>query len=74
MGSSKNKKEEKEEYVLYTSDEKYVVEFLLKQLVLSKSITEALIFDDLNIALRFSEMLQEKCRIECSVNTFIEDE
>ena len=48
-------------------------EFLLKQPVLSKGITEALTFDDLNIAIRFKEMLQEKCNLECSVNRYIKE-
>ena len=62
-----------EKYVLYTDDERYFVEFLLKQLVLSSSITEAMIFDDIIMAKKFKEMLREKCRLECSVNTYISD-
>ena len=62
---------DQEKYVLYTDDERYFVEFLLKQLVLSRSITEAMVFDDFITAQKFKEMLREKCRIECSVNTYI---
>ena len=64
---------DQEKYVLYTYDERYFVEFLLKQLVLSKSITEAMIFDDIIMAKKFKEMLLEKCSLECSVNTYIKD-
>lgn len=68
-----NKEDRIEKYVLYTSDEKYFVEYLLKQLVLSRSVTEAMVFDDFITAQKFKEMLREKCKAECSVNTYIED-
>lgn len=68
-----NKEDQTEKYVLYTSDDKYFVEYLLKQLVLSRSITEAMAFDDFITAQKFKKMLREKCRIECSVNTYIQE-
>ncbi len=59
-------------YVLLTSDEKYVSEYLLNELILSDSISEALTFDDETKALRFKKILVERCQITCSVNTYIE--
>ncbi len=59
------------EYVLYTPSNEYVVEYLLKQLILSKSITKALSFDDEEIAIGFKDLVFEDCKIDCSVNTYI---
>ena len=59
-------------YVIFTPDEKYVVEYLLKQLILSESITEALTFDNQESAIGFKKMLVQNCNLECSVNTYIE--
>ena len=42
-------------YVIFTPDEKYVVEYLLRQLILSESITEALTFDDQELAIGFKK-------------------
>ncbi len=58
-------------YVLFTSKEQYFVEYLLEQLILSNSISEAMVFDDMELALRFKKMLGEKCYLDCSVNTYI---
>ena len=43
----------KPKYVLSAPDEKYVVEYLLRQLILSESIIEALTFDDQELAIGF---------------------
>jgi hypothetical protein len=58
-------------YVLLTADETYVVEYLLQQLILSESISEAMVFDDMELALKFKKMLWECCGLQCSVNTYI---
>ncbi|PXX30410.1 hypothetical protein C7972_10233 [Arenibacter sp. ARW7G5Y1] len=63
---------ESSKFVLYTADNKYVVEYLLKQLILSDSITEALIFDNHEIAIGFRKMLATDCQLQCSINTYIE--
>lgn len=60
------------EYVLYTSDNEYVVEFLLNQLVLSKSITEAKVFKKSENPHAFKDLLFKKFDLICSVNTYIE--
>ena len=62
----------KTEYVLFTHSNEYVVEYLLKQLVLSKSITEALTFDDFYVAMGFKDLLLKDCKLDCSVNTYIQ--
>ncbi|WP_282143997.1 hypothetical protein [Cellulophaga baltica] len=59
-------------YVLFTADNKYVVEYLLRQLVLSTSITEALIFENYDLAVGFKRMLVKDCKLECSINTYID--
>lgn len=59
------------DYVLYTSEDEYVVEFLLNQLVLSRSITKAMTFDNKDIAIEFKALLLRKFDLKCSVNTYI---
>jgi len=59
-------------YVLFTADHKYVVEYLLRQLILSDSITEALIFENHELAIGFRKMLATDCQLQCSINTYIE--
>lgn len=59
-------------YVLLTDKDTYFVEYLLNQLVLSDSITEAMKFDNEITALKFKEMLYHICGLKCSINTFIE--
>lgn len=59
-------------YVLLTPSNKYVVEYLLRQLILSDSITEALTFDNQKFAIGFKKRLTQDCKLECSVNTYIE--
>ena len=58
-------------YVLFTDTETYVVEYLLGELILSSSISEALVFTDKLQALQFKQLLFEKCRLNTSVNTYI---
>ncbi len=59
------------EYVLLTEDQNYFVEYLIGELVLSNSISEAMKFNDENLALRFKQMLHSSCRLTTSVNTYI---
>lgn len=59
------------EFVLLTDDQHYFVEYLIGELVLSSSISEAMKFDDEKLALRFKQMLHSSCRLVTSVNTYI---
>lgn len=59
------------EYVLLTEDQNYFVEYLIGELVVSNSITEAMTFDDEQLALRFKQMLHTSCQLITSVNTYI---
>ncbi|TSE09605.1 hypothetical protein [Aquimarina algiphila] len=59
------------EYVLLTDEQSYFVEYLIGELVLSTSISEAMKFDDEHIALRFKQMLHNSCKLTTSVNTYI---
>jgi hypothetical protein len=61
-----------ERYVLLTSEETYFVEYLLNQLILSQSISQAMVFDNYDTAQRFKSMLYVNCQLNCSVNTYIE--
>ncbi len=61
-----------EKYVLLTIQNTYFVEYLIGELVLSHSISEAMVFTSWIQATRFKEMLYEKCAINCSINTFID--
>jgi len=60
------------EYVLLTEDQNYFVEYLIGELVLSQSITEAMKFEDEKLALRFKQMLHNSCELITSVNTYIQ--
>ena len=62
---------QKDNYIIYTSDERYFVEYLLKQLILSKSITEAMTFDTLQTAQGFKRILENECNLICSINTYL---
>lgn len=64
--------ENKIKYVLQTNEDNYFVEFLLNYLVISNSITEAMIFDELEVANKFKNMLQENCQLNTMITTFIE--
>lgn len=58
-------------YVLLTNQETYFVEYLISELVLSQNISEAMIFNDLNTAEKFKQMLFICCELNCSINTYI---
>lgn len=58
-------------YVLLTLEENYFVEYLIGILVISSSISEAMIFEDLETAVKFKEMLINTCELKTSVSTFI---
>ena len=60
------------EYVLLTEDQTYFVEYLLGELILSGSISEAMKFNDEHLALKFKQMLHHSCKLVTSVNTYIE--
>ncbi|WP_103866015.1 MULTISPECIES: hypothetical protein [Aquimarina] len=59
------------EYVLLTDDQSYFVEYLIGELVLSNSISEAMKFNDEHLAQRFKKMLHSSCELITSVNTYI---
>ena len=60
-----------DQYVLLTVNQTYFVEYLVGELVISKSISEAMVFDDFETAEKFKQMLFVSCDLECSVNTYI---
>jgi len=59
-------------YVLQTQEGGYFVEYLLNYLVISNSITEAMIFEDLGMARSFKKMLIETCDLNTIISTYIE--
>lgn len=59
-------------YVLHTTEGGYFVEYLLNYLVISNSITEAMVFEDLIIAKRFKQMLFETCQLKTIISTYID--
>lgn len=62
---------EKYSYVLMTIHDKYFVEYLLEYLVIADSISEAMEFDNYELALKFKVMLLERCNILFNISTFI---
>lgn len=60
-------------YILLTEQYTYFVEYLLNQLILSNSISEAMVFEDKETALKFRDMLFTCCNLKCSVNTYIKE-
>ena len=58
-------------YVLLTPQNTYFVEYLLGMLVLSNSLFEAMVFDDLDTAIKFKQMLFKTCELQTSISTFI---
>lgn len=62
----------KDQYVLFTKEETYLVEYLIGELVLTKSISEAKVFNDYDIALNIKTLILKDCKVECSINTFID--
>ena len=58
-------------YVLLTLDHNYFVEYLIGTLVISNSIFDAMVFDDLDTAVKFKKMLICTCDLQTSISTFI---
>ena len=59
-------------YVLLTLQNTYFVEYLIGTLVLSSSIFDAMVFDDVDTAMKFKQMLLTTCELNTSVSTFIQ--
>ncbi len=51
-------------YVLLTPENNYFVEYLIGTLILSSSICEAMIFEDLETAVKFKTMLFVTCELQ----------
>ena len=58
-------------YVLMTQEGTYLVEYLIGEVVFTSSISRAMIFSDVNIALKFKTLLYDRFKIQVSVNTYI---
>lgn len=58
-------------YVLLTPQNTYFVEYLIGTLILSDSLFEAMVFDDLDTAVKFKQMLNKVCDLQTSISTFI---
>ena len=58
-------------YVLMTQEGTYLVEYLIGEVVFTSSISRAMIFSDVNIALKFKTLLYDRLKIMVSVNTYI---
>lgn len=58
-------------YVLMTQEGTYLVEYLIGEVVFTSSISRAMIFSDVNIALKFKTLLYDSFKIKVSVNTYI---
>jgi len=59
-----------DEYVLYTDKKTYFVECKLNEVILSDSISLAMIFNTIQ-AFHFQDMLLKVYDLNCSINTFI---
>jgi hypothetical protein len=59
-------------YILLTLQNTYFVEYLIGTLVLSSSIFDAMVFYDLDTAVKFKKMLLTTCELQTSISTFIE--
>lgn len=59
------------QYVLMTKKDTYFVEYLLDYLVVSDSISEAMIFNDFITAKKFKDMLLNKCDLHFMISRFI---
>ncbi|GAA3520874.1 hypothetical protein GCM10022393_38980 [Aquimarina addita] len=59
------------EYVLLTDEQTYFVEYLIGELILSNSISQAMKFTDEQLAHKFKQMLHSSCSLRTSVNTYI---
>ena len=62
---------ENPKYVLMTDGNNYFVEYLLSELIMSDSISEAMVFTDINLARKFKEMLNNNCKLVVNISTFI---
>lgn len=60
------------EYVLYTNQEEYIVEYLFGSLITTKHISEAMRFTTVELAQVFQKQLFVHYGLLCSINTFIE--
>ena len=58
-------------YVLMTQEGTYLVEYLIGEVVFTSSISRAMIFSDVNIALKFKTLLYDRFKIKVSVHTYI---
>ena len=58
-------------YVLMTQEGTYLVEYLIGEVVFTSSISRAMTFSDVNIALKFKTLLYDRFKIKVSVNTYI---
>ena len=58
-------------YVLMTQEGTYLVEYLIGEVVFTSSISRAMIFSDVNIALKFKTLLYDRFKIKVSVNTYM---
>ena len=58
-------------YVLMTQEGTYLVEYLIGEVVFTSSISRAMIFSDVNIALKFKTLLYDRFKLKVSVNTYI---
>ena len=58
-------------YVLMTQEGTYLVEYLIGEVVFTSSISRAMIFSDVSIALKFKTLLYDRFKIKVSVNTYI---
>ena len=58
-------------YVLMTQEGTYLVEYLIGEVVFTSSISRAMIFSDVNIALKFKTLLYDRFKTKVSVNTYI---
>jgi hypothetical protein len=58
-------------YVLLTPQNTYFVEYLIGTLVISSSIFDAMVFDDLDTAIKFKQMLICTSQLQTSISTFI---
>ena len=59
-------------YVLLTPQNTYFVEYLIGTLVISSSIFDAMVFEELDTAVKFKKMLFTTCQLQTSVSNFIQ--
>ncbi len=71
LGMEKTKIMINESYVLMTDQSLYFVEYLCNELVFSDTLSQAMIFNDLDVAGKFKDMLLEKCKVYTTINPII---